>query len=123
METHKLIDPEDPKCIFCKSPCFVSGAGWSPDYFIDKYECINKQCREEFAVHRKKDKPPYAFDFTCGPLMVVHHYDTNYLVLRRWTDITTESATDNPIGIPYFDMDFTDKEALIRKLQTYMLFA
>jgi hypothetical protein len=127
MNMHELLgidSPEGPCCLFCHSQCSMSGGGVnsSPKPLCsDQYSCLD--CSESFTVHRIGDDLPYAFDFTCGQFLVVHYYHTKFLMLRRWDMMTTETSEDNPVGIRYFEIDFSDKQALISKLKIYMLFA
>jgi hypothetical protein len=121
MNTHQLINENDPLCLFCGGQCYVSGDGQSPNLYTDHYNCI--ECSESFSIHRYDSDPPYAFDFTCGKLLVIHMYQTDRLVIRRWDTITTDASDDNPITIPYFEIDFADKQALIDKLTVYLTFA
>lgn len=130
MKPHELLGldkPDGPYCLFCRSQCIITESsggnfpGVTRPTFSDRYTCLD--CNESFVVHHIDEDEPYAFDFSCGPLLVVCHYDTDMLVLRRLDGITTDVSEDNPVGIPYFDFNFDDKLGLINKLKTYMIFA
>jgi hypothetical protein len=119
MQLHTLFNVDDPICLYCQASCdvFETSIG-HPALVIDEYTC--QQCQEKYEINHIDDKY-FGFGFSCKDLRVFHNYDHNQFgLLKKESDL---KVRDNYIWIPYFDVNFSNKEDLYHKLKVYITFA
>jgi hypothetical protein len=117
-----LFNQEDPQCLYCGGreldisyPSVRTPKGQI--FNCDRHFC--KWCEEKFVImwlgEDKIESNIFQFNFTCDGF-----------VLQQTTGLDTLSlykTIDNPIIIPFFVPDFSDKQKLLDKLKTYALFS
>lgn len=119
---HELIDPDEPKCLYCKSDL---DTGLSSEYLMstgirsDVETLTCKKCRETFQIYSTQGLDGTTviagFAFSCKKLRVFLSYlKSDFYISKRGNDITT---------IPSFTVDFSDKKKLHEKLKTYIIFS
>lgn len=132
---HELIDKEDPRCLYCGSECDFKVYGIDlaavqplPVISSDAEMLDCRSCKERFIIH--SDQTPTGetvyqrFFFSCKDLMVAHHYDKDMFAIFRITKSKKKSLPDNSaIWVPSFEVDFSDKKKLHKKLETYVVFS
>jgi hypothetical protein len=124
---HELIDWQDPQCLYCQASCDTELRGLHPNYNVNTYTC--RGCRETFEIHWGGfvDVEEIAvFSFTCRDLMVCHQYGHGFAIDNHsllWDGSRSPKSTNVQHCIPPFDVDFSDKDKLYRKLQTYLVFS
>src|ERR1035438_6567256 len=104
---HKLIDREDPHCLYCKGQCTIEGKGEQPKQqspiLLDQYVCT--QCKELFEIYSSMDnKEPHAFAFTCNKMLAYCDYDRAKVQICYYDreDVTTNAYIDVPVVAPMF---------------------
>jgi hypothetical protein len=112
---HKLFNPDDPICLYCNSECDVNGFGEAMAV-VDTYTC--RQCKEEFEIFSVGEIR--GFNFTCNGISVHHNYPTNQFGIKR---ITKEKSSLDLVWLPEFEVNFSEKEKLHRRLLTYLIFS
>lgn len=133
MQMHELIDREDPKCLYCNSECDLSldgnGIGLV-SYEIQMLKC--RKCGEQFEIHETShgNASMYkAFVFTCKNLVVFNEYGSGFRIgdtdLLWSKDVSARAwkTPDDPVWIVPFEVDFSDKKKLYKKLKTYLVFS
>jgi hypothetical protein len=125
---HKLIDREDPHCLYCQAQCTVEGKGEQLAKlglaFLDQFICT--QCKELFEIYINLDSTePHAFAFTCNKMLAYCDYGKNRMQLCYYDkeDVTTNAYIDVPVLVPMFNIDFANKKLLAKKLRTYLTFS
>lgn len=129
---HELIDRENPSCLYCKGELDLKHDGFFPGgiasliYDIQMLTC--RDCDEIFEIHWVDDagKVTYvAFVFSCNEIVVFNSYSTgfhvggNELLYQNWSGSTAKLEN----SIPAFNVDFSDKKKLYKKLKTYLIFS
>jgi hypothetical protein len=119
MKLHALINEDDPICLYCQGRCDVSQkASGYPDLVTYTYSC--QKCQEVFESNTIDGKY-FAFSFTCKNFKVFQNYGANNFGLdKKGPDL---DFTYKYVWIPYFDINFSQKEELYHKIKTYILFA
>jgi hypothetical protein len=119
MELHNLINMDDPVCLYCQAYCdvFQDAKGYPP-LVTNAYTC--QKCKEKFEmfVVDGSNVKYIGFSFTCNHYKVWQSYINNKLGLAN----ISFDAIDY-IWVPYFEVDFSKKEELYKKIKTYILFA
>ena len=119
METHKLFDENEPKCLYFDSNCDVSGWG-SGVQWGNKYTC--QKCAEIFEISYfavgDLTQPVDGFVFSCNDLKISHNY-----TLKSFAIIKMDPSSASIEWIPEFDINFADKNALYKKIKTYLIFS
>ena len=130
MQLHELIDREDPRCLYCKSECDIKldGTGISNSntlvYNVEILTC--RKCEEKFEIYWWDDCDVSSFSFSCKDLAVLSTYDGKLAGLHvahkkyMWPDYLRQADS---VDIPPFNIDFSDKKKLHKKLKTYLLFS
>src|SRR5580698_876428 len=119
---HELIDPNEPKCLYCNSDV---DTGLSSEYLMNTGIRANvetltcKKCKETFQIYSTQGLDGITtiggFAFSCKKLRVFFSYlKSNFYISKRGNDIT---------NIPSFTVDFSDKKKLYEKLKTYIVFS
>jgi len=127
---HELIDREDPRCLYCKSDCDIQlGYGFlaaTPSYNVDILTC--RKCNERFEIHWLGDIDPTqitAFVFTCKKWVVFFKYDAGFSIGGKellWGNKSPHPTSELKYILP-FEVDFSDKKKLQKKLKTYLTFS
>ena len=136
---HELIDREDPRCLYCNSECdliqdgqVILGPG-SVNHIGQVWEvqiltCRNKKCHEVFEIHwfdnRGEIKMTH-FVFTCKKITVMHRYDEDNFGIGG-KELLCPGEHDFKFAkffVPKFEVNFSDKKALHKKLKTYLTFS
>lgn len=73
------------------------------------------ECKECFTFSGIEDETPDSLQFQCKEIRVFIYYKADSIALQ--VDFK------QPIYLPYFEIDFSDKEKLYNKLRTYLLFS
>lgn len=128
MEMHELIDREDPRCLYCNSECDVRVDGFGIGLISHDVNILScRKCKEIFEIHsiNKNGETTYtSFVFTCKRLAVVNSYAHGFAIGGReylYGKWTANTYYDNYISP--FDIDFSDKKKLHKKLKTYLVFS
>lgn len=129
MQLHELIDREDPKCLYCDSFCddYMDGESISHNinYYVQIFRC--RKCHETFEIHWIDDMVKtkmQGFLFTCEPLTVFNLYNKGFSIggkelhFSRW-----KSLNPGFNFIEEFEVDFSNKNKLLEKLKTYLIFS
>lgn len=129
---HELIDRENPLCLYCQGELDLKHDGFFPGgivsltYDVQMLTC--RDCDEVFEIHWIDDagKVTYAaFVFTCNEIVVFNLYADgffvggNELLYQNW--VGASAKLEN--SIPAFNVDFSDKKKLFKKLRTYLVFS
>lgn len=134
IKLHELINREDPRCLYCNYKCDFKMDGRAstvanPDsYFVEILTCI--KCKEIFEIHGWDDTAQITdFVFTCKKIVVLNKYPQSSGVAvgfnignrtNLWPQMFGGDAT---INVAPFDIDFSDKNKLHKKLKTYLVFS
>lgn len=124
MKMHELIDRFDPICLYCGTKCVITLEGIRiKTGEIEDHDVLQCQkCREVFrveSVQNPEGETRYTgFQFTCSRLRVIYKYDEGKFRISDLNDRNKE-----PVVIPTFEVDFSDKKKLHEKLKTYILFS
>jgi hypothetical protein len=111
------INNSEASCIYCRNKCPLEKKKSSFDEW-DLYLC--KKCQESFIVYYDllNEDTADAFSFTCKGITIYQDYnDIDVFLLRKY-----ESKGD-AVSIPFFEIDFSDKERLFKKIKTYLMLA
>lgn len=129
--THKLIDREEPRCLYCNSECDIHLDGFAaatPSYNVDILTC--RKCNENFEIYWLGDIEPIqtiSFIFTCKDVAVRYDYDTGFLIGGHellWKSTSRmKKSTLNAAPVEPFDVDFSDKKKLYKRLKTCLVFS
>lgn len=125
--THKLIDQEEPRCLYCNSECDIHLDGFaaaSPSYNVDLLTC--RKCNEQFEIHWLGDIDPIkvvSFVFTCKNLAVCYDYEKGFYVGGQEVLWKTQKSALALSLIEPFDVDFSDKKKLYKRLKTCLVFS
>jgi len=123
----KLIDKDDPKCLYCKSRCnFQLNSDSSPrsiTYVIEIYSCQN--CGEVFEIRNwEGDAIENAqFIFSCKEFAVLSVPNNGFHIASRNSLWPSYHKKGECVDIAEFNVDFSDKEKLYQKLKTYIVFS
>lgn len=136
MQMHELIDREDPRCLYCQSECDFK-LEHRPDiitlppdtYYVEILTCI--KCKEIFEIHGYEDELTKItkFVFTCKNIVVINQYPQPSGIMvgfnigdksNLWPKTFSGHKT---INIPTFEVNFSDKKKLHKKLKTYLVFS
>jgi len=116
IKLYELIDQDDPKCLYCNSECNVSST-----QFNDAFKC--NKCHEVLKIHYKininNSNPSkiYVYTLSCKDLLIyIYQNNKAFFIIGYINEIDL-------MNIPYFQIDFSDKEKLYRKLKTYIIFS
>jgi len=137
LPTHELVDPEDPRCLYCNFFCDVELKGeWiarsSNRYDVEVLTC--RKCKEIFEIHSIQtvdgETSINTFVFTCGDYCIQHVYAGKTFwvgghgLLYNSLDNQMATHSEEPtVKLPAFYVDFSDKEKLSEKLRTYLVFS
>ena len=135
--THELIDPDDPRCLYCGRSCDIELKGeWISHsqnrYDVEVLSC--RKCKEKFEIHSVQtidgETALNTFVFTCKELCVVHVYagktfeiGGHGLLYDTLNNQLVTNADEPTTKVPAFEVDFSDKNKLSEKLRTYLLFS
>jgi hypothetical protein len=131
MQLHTLIDREDPKCLYCGSDCDISLCGNAPLFgnsITDEETLSCRSCLEYFTI---TSEAGYAgttyisFIFSCKDILVNCLYAQDVFnlkksLLKKKIILDVKHAG---VNIPSFNIDFSNKEELYKKLKTYLIFS
>ncbi len=127
---HELIDRDEPRCLYCKSVCSIKldGTAITPNNTIVRHveilTCI--KCKEVFEIHWWDECDIDSFVFSCKNITILYVYEGQYagFHLGNKTNLWPSRHTqENSIAIPFFEVDFSDKKKLHKKLKTYLTFS
>jgi hypothetical protein len=113
------MDLDNPICLYCQGECDVwQNASGFPPIVGDCYTC--QKCEEKFTIFfiDSSEVKFISFLFTCKEFEVAYPYSANKFGICR-----KDFKEDKHIWIPYFDVDFSNKEELYQKIKTYILFS
>lgn len=133
--THELIDKDDPRCLYCDGEVDVELKGnWSTAlsarHDVEVLRC--RKCREVFEIHSMQDSTGEthygSFVFTCGKYCIQNAYSSDRYVIGNhsllFQEVINPSVPETTkVDVPNFSIDFSDKEKLLAKLGTYLLFS
>lgn len=120
---HELIDRFEPVCLYCGTRCITTLEGVRRGGQIEDHDILQCQrCRESFRIDSMQspegETTYLGFQFTCKRLHVLCKYeDENFKI----TDLNDRDK--EPVIIPIFEIDFSDKNKLHEKLKTYVIFS
>lgn len=136
MQLHELINKEEPKCLYCKTLCDFKMDGRAstpanPDaYYVEILTCTNKKCKEVFEIHGWEDTGEITdFVFSCKNIVIINKYPQLSGIAvgfnigdksNLWPKMFGGRVT---INVPLFQVDFSDKKKLYKKLKTYLVFS
>jgi len=131
---HKLMDQEDPKCLYCNGQCSVSLEGYkAPMGCSDDREILTcTLCKEVFTIFSiqsiEGETIYYGFSFSCQDITVFYEYkNKNFGLFSQKTKSIVDEHGDmediSPTEVPIFEIDFSNKNKLHNKLKTYLLFS
>ena len=110
-----IIDVNSPDCLFCKKR-IDSSSGFGESLFsCDLYIC--NSCKEGYTIGYIKDILSYII-FTCKNIEIIYYVNNNYFEIKNFW-----SYKSKMIKVPAFDLDFSNKDSLTNKLNTYILFS
>ena len=109
------IDLDNPSCLYCKTTIDTASGFGESLLSCDLYIC--SVCKEGYTLGLFKDKVSYII-FTCKQLELLCYFSKNYFEIKNfWI------AKSKFLVIPSFQIDFSDKETLYKKLSTYLIFS
>ncbi len=130
---HELIDKEDPRCLYCNLECnihldglpFKASTGLS--FNVEILNC--RSCDETFEIYTEEntvgEKTYTSFVFSCNGIVVLCDYDKETFLLGNknmlWKNLNKKQA--KATTIPSFEIDFSNKKKLYKKLKTYVTFS
>lgn len=119
MEFHNLLADNNYNCLYCQGRCDMSSTSIGyPALIIEAYSC--QKCQEVFETEHI-DNNYYGFAFTCNGLKAFYNYQVNQFGLSKVNfDI---KIRNNLVWVPYFDINFSNKQDLFKKIKTYTTFA
>ncbi len=126
---HELIDREEPKCLFCQSETNVDvSSNWDNRYGrMDTETLTCRSCKEIFVIHSNQDTSGETrctgFAFSCKGVLIYYDYDSNKFWIGNHQKNYKSLFVSEPTIIPYFSVDFSDKNKLHEKLKTYLIFS
>jgi hypothetical protein len=122
MLLHELIDRDEPKCLYCNSGVDTRlTSEWIPKTALKAdHEGVScHSCNEVFGIYsfQKSDGETVytGFTFTCREYNIYFDYSMNCFDVKIGAEYVTT--------IPFFTVDFSDKEKLCEKLKTYCVFS
>lgn len=135
---HELIDKENPKCLFCKSECDIKLDGLTKtsittiNFNVEILTC--RSCNEVFEIYSEDDMIGdlvyTAFQFSCEDICVLYDYDKSVYIISKpnmlWENLGKSPTTRTlapEIKTPPFEIDFSNKKKLYKKLKTYVTFS
>lgn len=107
------FDFDIPSCLFCKKYLGISNTSHK-NTSLDSYEC--SFCNEKFLFLYTDDKLTYIY-FSCFDLEIT------IFPSRQGYFLSSKSKDNFSIKIPEFTIDFSDKQKLFEKLNTYIIFS
>lgn len=111
-------------CLYCGGNFIVEGYGEHTiphvGYFVDTYTCT--QCSEIFEIHLGNDKRE-SFFFSCSGIYARCFVDFFYISTDERLQYTKSGLSAPNAKIPIFPLDFSNKEKLLFKLKTYLIFS
>ena len=123
IKLHELIDKDIPKCLYCDSDVSVElSSEWIPHTFLraDLEILTCTKCKEQFSIISLQGDSGVTeytgFIFSCKKFRVFFNYIEDYF------DISDKKGK-HITAIPSFEVDFSDKKKLHKKLKTYVLFS
>jgi len=135
--THEIIDRDDPRCPYCQGDFDLDMKGeWiarsQNRYDVEVLTC--QKCKEKVEIHSIQtidgETVINTFTFTCKDLCILHVYAGKTfwigglsLLYDSLDNQMATSATEPMVKLPAFDVDFSDKEKLWKKLKTYLVFS
>lgn len=81
---------------------------------FDTFDCST--CGDYFSISYG-GKSNYWFQFTCKEYSISYGSDSSHIIIDN-----TNTAAVEPIQIPIFDFDFSDRAKLYEKIKTYLIF-
>lgn len=92
----------------------------------DKESLACRKCKEVFHILSVQDDTGFTsydgFLFSCNGIYVSNFYRSNVFFLGDNDQIFSGQSDPNPIKIPSFPINFSDKNKLYEKLKTYIIF-
>jgi len=122
---HELIDRDDPKCLYCGRQCEVSFEGMriKGTALIEDHDiltCRSLNCRAVFRIDsiQKPDGETefIGFHFTCVDYFIYYKYSSGKFEINDRKRVLITAC-------PAFEVDFSDKNKLLEKLRTYLIFS
>ena len=122
--THNLIDPENPKCLYChnlittivRDSQSIIGTGLYQDN--ETFICL--YCKEHFIIitylDSNNETEYIAFGFTTENYAIYHWYE-----LKEF-EIMDRKKEKFITSLSLFDVDFSDKEKISNKIDIYLTF-
>jgi hypothetical protein len=126
-----IHNSHEHKCLYCggRFDTFSESIGF-PSYIVDIFTCTS--CKEVFEIHSLDEVyNVLGFLFTCKDICVFEFKVDNragFILggqeLRHKNGINPLfGPTDHSVIVNCFDIDFSDKEKLYKKLRTYLVFS
>ena len=124
------FDEEKVKCLFCQEDCDLqSSSSLIHDYYQrNVYTC--RKCGEYQTIYvfpavaigyegtDQGKATSHIWDFSCGDFIVALGEKENKLAIGK------RGADDHDlVSVPMFEIDLSDKNKLLAKLKTYLLFS
>jgi len=103
MDYRKYFYKLKNKCVYCNSQCMDTGSFWK----------CNK-CSEQYIFNDYWGK---SITFTCKEFYINHYMEDEKLFSVK----NREKPLSDWVAIPAFNIDFTDKDKLYKKIKTYLL--
>lgn len=119
-----IWDFEEPKCLYCNNKLIIYNTS-RYNSSLDNYKCMSNDlnskdldyfCLEEFEFYHRDDVLEHIY-FTCNNLAVTIYADSNIYYLCY------KDAETSTIKVPKFKIDFSDKQKLAEKLNSYIIFS
>lgn len=119
-----IFDIDNPLCLYCNGSCSTHTTG-VVRLQTDTYYC--DPCNESF-IFFYKDDVLNTFEFTCNNYSILIDLDTDiYKICLNVSDLIELQASYNKpvkyIKVPEFTIDFSNKQKLFEKLNTYAIFS
>jgi hypothetical protein len=127
---HELIDPDEPKCLYCNQVILdsamglrsnnYSSTGYNPKIRSDAETLYCVDCKETFEIYSIQKEDGYTtytgFSFTCKGYNIYNNY------VEKYFDISDKNGK-HITAIPEFSANFSSRKKLHEKLKTYILFS
>jgi hypothetical protein len=120
---HELINMDNPRCLYCEGDIdfsHTSSSDLANGTRSDVEALTCRFCEERFLIYYSQNSigetKHTGFAFSCNDCFISYNYNLcNFSIFdqHRWF-ITT---------IPYFTIDFSDKNKLYNKLKIYLVFS
>jgi hypothetical protein len=116
---YRDFDEAAAKCLFCQGECDVVSSSLPARLFIHENDYTCRTCSEYYKIYifEGLDKNvSRIYSFSCGDYIVaLGEKQEDFSIRKKDKEVL--------VYVPKFDIDLTDKEKLLEKLRTYLIFS